>query len=78
MPCGTLRASLPQFLHSAPVSGQCPPNAREWVLTKPGVRCWPHALSCGLCARMMQQQLQLMSAVLIGFCKQRQHVALPQ
>ena len=74
MPCGTLRASLPQFLHSAPVDDQCPPHTRDWVLTKPGVRCLPYTLFCRPRAGMVQQHLQLRSAVLMGFCKRCQHV----
>ena len=38
MPCGTLRASLPQFLHSGPAGQHCLPHSADWVLTKPGVR----------------------------------------
>ena len=73
MPCGTLRASLPQFLHSAPAGPRRVSHTSDWVLTKPGVRCEPHTLSCSLRAGVLHRNLQLRSADMMRFCKQHRH-----
>ena len=56
MPCGTLRASLPQFLHGG--NGAAAPHSLPqnggWVLTRPGVRSEKRLLPSASCARQRQ------------------------